>query len=140
MLDNWKDLVLIQPFKSAEEYQKCYFIKSRITNDGEMQVIMVAVRPHWIETEQELIIYLDTALKSFTNKCGKNSIERYKNIVAMTTKRGIPRKRYDNSYFYVNKGTSGECDGCLAVIEYDSKYGVAKHPDFDNYGFIVEKE
>lgn len=76
----------------------------------------------------------------------KYTIARINNRIAQNSRRGV-----GNTEFEFDKGTvfyykgSSELDCPILVSQYYSNEGskgffIAKHPDFDRYGFVVEKE
>lgn len=62
--------------------------------------------------------------------------QKAKNRIAQLTYRGAGNTQYGNSLFY--KGKEYDCP--VIVSNYDKKYGVFKHPDFEKYGFNLKYE
>jgi len=62
----------------------------------------------------------------------KIEIQMHSNNVARQTRRGFANKQHGNTHLYV--GTSA-MDAPIIVAQFEDKFGIFKHPKFDNYGF-----
>ena len=88
--------------------------------------------------EQELCEQLDVILTSFPkgnfpySDIGK---ARAGHLVASQTRRGVAKTEYKQSIFY--RGTYHTTDTAVFVAERDGKFGIFKHPNFDQYGFTL---
>ena len=67
--------------------------------------------------------------------------ERIKNQIAKQSRRGMAniRAKIENLSVSYYKGAT-PYDSPIIVSEYEGKYAIIKHPDFDKYGFVVEND
>ncbi len=71
--------------------------------------------------------------KVITNKFELRSAQSH---VAMTTRRGVANTNWNNVWYY--RGTvNPRVDQPIFVIKYNDRYGIWKHPLFENYGFVA---
>jgi hypothetical protein len=89
-------------------------------------------------TEEELCNELDNILTSFSTTCenDKIAIKRAKLKSIGKQKRGSPNTSYKNAQYY--KGPSSY-DSPVVVGGFEGKFGIFKHPKFDDYGFMIEE-
>lgn len=80
---------------------------------------------------------------SLYKKC---TIARINNKIAQNSRRGVGNSEFefDKGTVYFYKGYNNQLDSPIIVSQYlsnegDKGYFVMKHPDFDRYGFVVEK-
>lgn len=94
-------------------------------------------------TEEEMVKEVDSLLTSFepfrmdpvTDRTVTEDEVSFK--IQAKCRRGIGNTRYKNSIYY--KGIMAS-DSPVIVAEFDDKYAVFKHPNFEKYGFVIEKE
>jgi len=88
-------------------------------------------------TEDEVAKEIDKAFDTFTETVENDTIAilRGKNDVAKRSRRGSAVTNYNNYWFYCGTHIT---DRPVLVIGHEGKYAIRLHPDFDNYGFIVQ--
>jgi hypothetical protein len=148
---NWREFVGLQPLPA--QAGMCFYMEARV--DGAVQdepaanQITISVLKCAIEctmTEQEVSEKVEDMLQQFPiarSKCTqynttdieqahKIEIQMHSNNVARLTHRGFANKQHGNTHLYV--GTSA-MDAPIIVAQFEDKFGIFKHPKFDNYGF-----
>lgn len=67
-------------------------------------------------------------------------LNRTRNRIANASRRGVGNHEFDtDTHKVVLYGGSSVADFPIIVAEADGKYAIFKHPDFDNYGRVMEK-
>ena len=92
-------------------------------------------------TEEEMIKEVNELLTSFepfrmdpvTDRTVTEDEVSFK--IQEKCRRGIGNTRYKNSIYY--KGDTAT-DSPIIVAEFDDKYAVFKHPNFERYGYVLE--
>jgi hypothetical protein len=92
-------------------------------------------------TEAEMVKEVDTILSSFEPYQADSVLDQMATDdevaikIEEKCKRGIGNTRYKNSFYY--KGDK-KSDSPIIVAEFEDKYGVFKHPNFERYGYVLE--
>jgi hypothetical protein len=96
-------------------------------------------------TEAEMVAKVDELLTSFESfnidpLTDRTSIAFEDEIafkIQSKSKRGVGNTKYKNSIYYKGDKLS---DSPVIVAECEDRYAVFKHPNFEKYGFVIEKE
>jgi hypothetical protein len=154
VIENWQDLVGYQPFVVDHQQwwrrtltwlgnllpgrqQKVYYLTHKTEPDGRCSIVILSAMVPCNLTETELHRELDAILTGFpegsypfsdTGKA-KAGIQ-----VARQSRRGVANAEYKQSIFYC--GTS-QLDRAVFVAKRGGRYGIFKHPNFDQYGFSL---
>ena len=110
-----------------------------LNNSAVLKTILKAVVECTL-TEEEMIEQVDALLMSFEPYIVGSAIDRaaiedevsFK--IEPKCRLGIGNTKYKNSIYY--KGDS-VTDSAIIVAEFNDKYAVFKHPNFDTYGFVT---
>jgi hypothetical protein len=154
VIENWKDLVGYQPFVVDHQpwwrrtllwlrdllpgkRQKVYYLTHKMEPDGRSSIVILSAMVPCNLTLTKLHRELDAILIGFpegnypfsdTGKA-KAGIQ-----VARQSRRGVANAEYKRSIFYC--GTSA-LDRAVFVAKRGGRYGIFKHPNFDQYGFSL---
>ena len=135
-LENWKELVgykLIE--RSAGEIMYLTTAYDTTPNKGTISIIKEKIE--CTLTEEELCTELDKILTSFHNDACEDdfiAIENAKIASFRKQHRALPNINYKNAMFY--KGTTSY-DAPVIVAEFEGKFGIFIHPNFQDYGFMI---
>jgi len=94
-------------------------------------------------TEEEMVKEVDSLLTSFNLYQDDSTVDKLiiEDEVAFNiqsnSKRGVGNTRYKNSLYYKGDKLS---DAPVIVAECEGQYAVFKHPNFNTYGFVIEKD
>ena len=138
MIDNWRDLVGYEEIQAP--VGKIHYLQMTSNSDNGVSQLKMQIMKYEVEctlTEEELCNELDNILTSFSTTCENDaiSIERAELESVSKQKRGMPKTSYKNAQYY--KGPSSY-DSPVVVGGFEGKFGIFKHPDFDDYGFMIE--
>lgn len=126
-MKNWKELVGYQPNTDVASWL-----------DYEKYNLVIKKEKLLCELEEKAVIEnLNNIFNSFTTKVNKENIieiEQAKINSYKKTKRGIPNTQWDNVFYY--KGNINS-DSPVIVTEYNGKYAILLHPNFDDFGFAM---
>lgn len=88
-------------------------------------------------TLQQVLDRANYYLQSFPKTSG--SILYAKAAIASQSRRDMGNRELGNIVFY--RGEHSNIDACIAIAKYSyrgiDKYGIVKHPNFDQYGFVL---
>ena len=138
MIENWKDLVGHEEITAP--VGKVFYLTGGDANTDNN--IMFSINRGYVEcmlTEDELCDKLDTILTSFSTTCENNmiAIEQAKLDSVRKMKRGMSfNTKYKNAIYY--KGEKSY-DSPVIVGEFEGKFGIYVHPNFNDYGFMVKE-
>ena len=138
MIKNWQDLVGYEEIQAP--VAKVFYLRTTYSDTDTSSNVGFSIERGIVEctlTEDALCDELDRILTSFSTTCENNSvaIERAKLDSVRKMKRGIPNTSYKNSQYY--KGPSSY-DSPVVVGGFEGKFGIYVHPEFDDYGFMIE--
>ena len=126
MIENWRDLVGYQ-----KNTRHVYYLVYTRDDEGKPCISIEKSNVACDLTEQKLCEKLDVILTSFPKS--SMSKDRAANQIARQSRRGIAKTEYKRSIFY--RGSAS--DAAVIVIERNGKFGIFKHPNFDQYGFTL---
>lgn len=126
MIENWRDLVGYQ-----KNTKHVYYLVYTYDDEGKPCISIEKSNVECYLTEQKLCEKLDVILTSFPKS--NMSKDRAANQIARQSRRGIAKTEYKRSIFY--RGSAS--DAAVIVIERNGKFGIFKHPNFDQYGFTL---
>jgi len=126
MIENWRDLVGYQ-----KNTRHVYYLVYTRDDEGKPCISIEKSNVACDLTEQKLCEKLDVILTSFPKS--NMSKDRAANQIARQSRRGIAKTEYKRSIFY--RGSAS--DAAVIVIERNGKFGIFKHPNFDQYGFTL---
>ena len=126
MIENWRDLVGYQ-----KNTRHVYYLVYTRDDEGKPCISIEKSNVECYLTEQKLCEKLDVILTSFPKS--NMSKDRAANQIARQSRRGIAKTEYKRSIFY--RGSAS--DAAAIVIERNGKFGIFKHPNFDQYGFTL---
>ena len=126
MIENWRDLVGYQ-----KNTRHVYYLVYTRDDEGKPCISIEKSNVECYLTEQKLCEKLDVILTSFPKS--NMSKNRAANQIARQSRRGIAKTEYKRSIFY--RGSAS--DAAVIVIERNGKFGIFKHPNFDQYGFTL---
>ena len=141
-MDNWKDLV---GFQSGNTPPDVAWILEIEHNPN----VQFKIKKHKItidKTEEEVVAELDKIFSSFTrtvNLKGTDPRAREFHLnrgaveVVRRSRRGVPTTQWKNAIYY--NSPTRKFDTALVVVESEGKFGIFKHPNFDDYGFMIEE-
>lgn len=144
-MDNWKELV---GFQFGHTPSDVAWIMELEYNQ-EKQNIGFKINKYKVvvdKSEEELLAELDKLFSSFTrtvNLKGTDPTARQFYInrgaaeVVRKSRRGFPKTQWKNAIYY--NSPSSRYDTAVVVLEAGGKYGILKHPKFDDYGFLIEE-
>jgi len=141
MIENWRDLVAVENIDAPIGY--IYYLtisKSDIRDTTGKPMQTMSIPKSEVEctlTENELCNELDKILTSFSNTCENDTaaIKRASLGSVAKQKRGMPTMAYKNARYYRGPNVK---DSPVVVAEFEGKFGIFKHPKFDDYGFMIE--
>jgi hypothetical protein len=158
VIENWKDLVGYQPYEAAPsaepqpwwrrmlswlgnllpgKQQKVYYLTHKTEPDGRSSIVILSARVPCNLKEAELHQELDAILTEFPegNYAFSDTGKARAGIqVARQSRRGVAKAEYKRSIFYC--GTNA-LDRAVFVAKRGGRYGIFKHPNFDQYGFSL---
>jgi hypothetical protein len=146
-MKNWQDYVKIQ--KGINDTSKVFYLT--LSEDKEIKEIdgitviklLDQYKINLLSTDvvcdlQEYQVgdYVENVLYGFPSvQCiSPTDIQREINMIALKTKRGRANINYNNVWYYMGNASY---DSPIIVIQYEDKYGVFIHPQFENYGFVI---
>lgn len=138
MIENWRNLVGVEIVSDANCKVKHLNVAYKPdSKNSELEFKITDTPVVCNMSEEQLVEQLDLILTSFTNICKNDpiSINRAKTASVIKSKRGMPNTAYKNAMYY--KGNVAG-DSPIIVGDFNGKYGIFKHPNFDNYGFLIE--
>lgn len=98
------------------------------------------------ESNKEFIEICNRGCSKKYKNCKLDKIQLCKHISAHNSYRGLPTVQYSDRtidiYFYQQNRYADDkiyFDAPVFILEYQGKYAVVKHPNFEHYGFIVKK-
>jgi hypothetical protein len=146
---SWRNAFPSQILYGPDQYVS--FLQTIKNNDTEYTIIMNKINVECSLTEDNLIFNLNNIVSTFihTSK-GKDRADLIKadNDVAKRSLRGKANFEWNGSRYYcsnrilnnMKNGTNDlydNTDGPLVVAEYNGKFGIALHPNFDDYGYRI---
>lgn len=150
-MENWRDFVghqktavAIRPIGKARPNRvRITFFKTSVDVDGEKRTTALSVEKLDVPldevnlTDEEVGVEVERLLHTFAHRSSSDpiDIERAKFGVAKRSMRGSAMTNFGKVWFY--RGTSAP-DAPIIVAEYQGKFAIFQHPNFDDYGFIVE--
>ena len=120
MIENWRDLVGYQ-----KNTRHVYYLVYTRDDEGKPCISIEKSNVECYLTEQKLCEKLDVILTSFPKS--NMSKDRAAKQIARQSRRGIAKTEYKRSIFY--RGSAS--DAAAIVIERNGKFGIFKHPNFD---------
>ena len=132
--ENWQEYFKVQPTGYL------FYAMTKNTEDGMSFVVEKTTTPVEHEYNQEqLVKALKETIASFPKRIcyDEFTLDQAANKVALHSRRGKANVRLDKSFWY--QGTHWT-DSPIFVSESNGLYAVTKHPQFQNYGFVVEDE
>ena len=144
---NWKEYVSLQSFEANPGFLFYLQVRNNGRTDKGEDLVM-SVMKELIEctlTEQEVAERVEDMLQQFPIKRSKVDvrpelmtqarlieIDMLKNQVAQATRRGRPNKQHGDTFFYLG---DSKTDAPIFVVQFEDKFGIFKHPKFDDFGF-----
>jgi hypothetical protein len=135
MIKNWRDLVGYEEITAP--IGKVHYMKMTSNSDNSVMMQIMKYEVECTLTEEELCDELDRILTSFSNTC-ENDADAIKKACLVSIskqKRGMPNTSYKNAQYY--KGPSSY-DSPVVVGGFEGKFGIYVHPDFNDYGFVIQ--
>jgi hypothetical protein len=135
MIKNWRDLVGYEEITAP--IGKVHYMKMTSNSDNSVMMQIMKYEVECTLTEEELCDELDRILTSFSNTC-ENDADAIKKACLVSIskqKRGSPNTSYKNAQYY--KGPSSY-DSPVVVGGFEGKFGIYVHPDFNDYGFVIQ--
>lgn len=142
-MEMWRELV---GFQSDNKLNQVYYM---IYEMGEKPALVIKKESITVDmTEAEVVAELDKVFNSFTQKLGLRymdndtvkqfHMQRAGAEVARRSRRGFPQTRWKNAIYY---NGSSPMDSAVMVVQNNGKFGIFKHPKFNDYGFnVIENE
>lgn len=137
-IENLKEYIEFQTIDTEDDADTMSIFYLRVNGQSPLDINM-SIEKTTVDldlSEEEAAKLIDQYLTDFSEVVENDTIaiERAKFNIAKKSRRGSANKNYKNSWFYA----SASYDQPVLVAEHNGKYAVMKHPDFDNYGFIVK--
>lgn len=138
MIENWRNLVVVESASGANCKVKHMHVSYKPDSKDSGLEFKVTDTPVVCDmSEEQLVEQLDKILTSFSTTCENDRIEIEKAKANSVRKqhRAFPNTSYKNAMYY--KGPTS-VDSPIIVAEFEDKFGIFKHPNFDDYGFLIE--
>jgi hypothetical protein len=102
--------------------------------------VQTKISLHVTKIHTECNLSLDQALceaESILNSFPPTDMVQHiaRNRIAANSRRGAGNTFFADSVYY--KGTTNEIDSPVIIVQFDGKFGICKHPLFQNYGFVI---
>jgi len=146
-MENWKDYVGVHEFDAEAKFDPTALaVLSLVTTsytENDMRLVSMEIKPIPVicnMTELEVAEQVEKELKTFPiwKRVHANdtlNVNMAKNGIARQTYRGTGNTEFENVVFYKGPTTM---DTPIIVAKYNGKYGIAKNPNFEKYGFVLE--
>jgi hypothetical protein len=144
-----EDILNYVPFQTLQQkLGQIYYMRVDVKPINNNTNVFLNVYKATVEcnlTEAEMVANVDELLTSFepfnidplTDRTSIAFEDEIAFKIQSKSKRGVGNTKYKNSIYYKGDKLS---DSPVIVAECEDQYAVFKHPNFDTYGFVIEKE